>query len=84
MFECNTIMEHSKLKEMTGKEILTFVPCSFDLSIVVGYRQSIDDDGVLEDYSVIYTKFNQIWCIDVPYEEFKYVYNKYINDSKTV
>jgi len=84
MLECKLILENSKIKEMTGQEVITFVPFSIDLDTIIGYRQSIDDDGELEDYCVIYTKFDQAWCIDLSYEEFKYTYKKYKDDSKTV
>ena len=84
MFECNIVMENKKLREMTGQENLIFPPFSFDLSIVTGYRQSVNDEGELEDYTVLYTEFGDVWCIDVSYDEFKHTYKKHEDDNKTV
>jgi len=70
-------MENSKIKEMTGTEVLSFVPFSFNLSTVTAYRQSVDDNGDPEEYSVVYTEIGQVWCIDVPYGEFDYTMNKF-------
>lgn len=84
MLECEIIMENIKLKEMVGKEVLLQVPFSFDLGIITGFRQSVDNDGNVEDYTVIYTKYNETYCIDIMYDEFKYIYKKFQNDNKTV
>ena len=84
MFECNMVMENKELREMTGQENLLFPAFSFNLDIVTAYRQSVSDDGDLEDYTVIYTEFGDTWCIDVPFDEFNYTYKKYIDDNKTV
>jgi hypothetical protein len=84
MFECEIIMENVKLKEMVGKEVLIQVPFSFNLSIITGFRQSVDNEGNIEDYTVIYTNNNESYCIDIHYGEFKYIYKKYQDDNKTV
>ena len=84
MFECNIVMENKRIKEMTGREELSFVPFSFDLSIVTGFRQSLTDEGDLEDYSVVYTEYGDVWCIDVSYDDFKHEIKKLEDDNKTV
>lgn len=84
MFECEIIMENVKLKEMVGSAVLIQVPFSFDLSFITGFRQSVDDEGNVEDYTVIYTTNNESYCINVCYGEFKYIYKKYKDDSKTI
>ena len=72
MFECKLIMENAKIKEMTGTEVLSFVPFTFDLNSVTAYRQSLNDDAEPEEYTVVYTERGEVWCIDVSYDEFSY------------
>jgi hypothetical protein len=82
--ECILIMENQKIKEMTGKENLIEVPFTFEMNSVVSYRQSINDEGYLEDYTVVYTEFGNAYCIDITYGEFNYMHKKFRDDNKTV
>ena len=81
---CNLIMENLKVREMTGKETLIEVPFSFALDVVTSYRQSVDDEGYPEDYTVVYTDMGTSYCIDITYGEFDYMHKKFRNDNKTV
>lgn len=75
--DCNIIMNNIKIKELTGKESIILTPFSFDISMVTAYRQSIDDDSNPEDYTVIYTEYGDVYCIDITYGEFNYMYKKF-------
>jgi hypothetical protein len=82
--ECNLIMENLKVKEMTGKETLIEVPFSFDIGTIEAFRQSVDDEGYPEDYTVVYTDFGASYCIDISYGEFNYMHKKFRDGNKTV
>ncbi len=79
LVETNIIMNNIKIKELTGKESIILTPFSFDISMITAYRQSVDDDSNPEDYTVIYTEYGDVYCIDITYGEFNYMYKKYID-----
>jgi len=68
------ILTNVKSKELTGMEELIFVPAVIDITDVVHFRQSVDDDGNLEPYSYIYTETIGSMCIDIPFSEFKEIF----------
>lgn len=82
--DCKLIMENLKVKEMTGKETLIEVPFSFEIGSVTAYRQSVDDEGYPEDYTVVYTELGSSYCIDITYGEFNYMHKKFRDADKTV
>ena len=82
--DCKIVMTNIKVKELTGRESILFMPFSFDISIITAYRQSVDDDSTPEEYSVIYTEYGDTYCIDISYGEFNYMYKKYIDANKTI
>jgi hypothetical protein len=84
MIDCNIIMENKKIRELTGVESLILVPFSFDIDVIIAYRQSVDDEGNTEDYTVIYTDSGETWCIDIPYSELNKIYKNYKNDDKVI
>jgi hypothetical protein len=79
--DCKIIMTNLKVRELTGQDSIILMPFSFDISMVTAYRQSVDDDSIPEEYSVIYTEYGDTYCIDISYGEFNYIYKKYINDN---
>ena len=81
---CNLIMENQKVKEMTGKETLVEVPFCFDIGTVLAYRQSIDEEGYPEEYTVLYTDLGISYCIDISYGEFNFMHKKFRDGSQTV
>lgn len=86
--DCKIVMTNIKVKELTGQESILFMPFSFDtcfdISMITAYRQSVDDNGNAEDYTVVYTEYGDTYCIDITYGEFNYMYKKYIDDNKTI
>lgn len=79
---CNLIMENQKVKEMTGKETLVEVPFCFDIGTVLAYRQSIDEEGYPEEYTVLYTDLGISYCIDISYGEFNFMHKKFRDKSE--
>ena len=79
--DCKIVMTNIKVKELTGRESILFMPFSFDISMITAYRQSVDDDSTPEEYTVIYTEYGDTYCIDISYGEFNYIYKKYIDDN---
>jgi hypothetical protein len=73
---CNGVLENSRLNEITGSEHLILVPACIDLSYITSIRQSINNDGDLEDYTVLYTDMGTTLCIDTPYAEFLDIFIK--------
>lgn len=59
------------LEELTGKEVLTEVAMSFDVTKVVAFRQSMDDDLEKTNKSIIYLINGESFIIDIPYTELK-------------
>ena len=59
------------LEELTGKEVLTEVAMSFDVTKVVAFRQSMDDDLEKTNKSIIYLINGESFIIDIPYNELK-------------
>ena len=84
MQECNIVMSNLKVKELTGSESIISVHFSFDIDMVTAFRQSVDDDSTPEEYTVIYTEFGDTYCIDITYNEFKYIYKKHLDANKTI
>lgn len=66
----NLVLENSKMKEDLGIEQLHFSKCSFDLDGVIYYRESVDDDGEPEPYTLIIIDPGISICIDIPYDDF--------------
>jgi len=77
MLDCEFVLENAEKAEDLGIEMLITVPGSIDLSEVRHYRQSVDNDGNPEDFTIIYTVSNLTFCIDMTIGEFKYNYKKY-------
>jgi hypothetical protein len=77
-------MTNTKIKELTGQDSILLVPFSFDINIIVAYRQSIDDEGTLETYTVVFTEYGDNYCIDIPYSKFNNTYKTFINADKTI
>jgi len=75
--EFNLVLENSKMKEDLGIEQLHFAKCAFNLHDVIYYRESVDDDGETEPYTLIIIEPGISLCIDTPYEEF----NKFFRDK---
>jgi len=84
IIDCKIVMTNLKVKELTGQESILFMPFSFDISMITAYRQSVDDNGEAEEYTVVYTEYGDTYCIDITYGEFNYMYKKYIDDNKTI
>lgn len=77
LVETKIVMTNLKVKELTGKDSVILMPFSFDISMVTAYRQSVDDEGDAEDFTVIYTEYGDTYCVDITYGEFNYMYKKF-------
>ena len=79
LVETKIVMTNLKVKELTGKDSVILMPFSFDISMVTAYRQSVDNEGNSEDFTVIYTEYGDVYCVDITYGEFNYMYKKFID-----
>jgi hypothetical protein len=77
MLEFNIVLENSRLKEDMGIEVLHFAKCMFNILEVDYYRESFDDEGTVEPYTVIILDKGIQITLDVPYDEFKDIYKKH-------
>lgn len=68
--EYGLVLENSKLKENLGIESLIFAKITVDISSLIAFRESVNDDGQTEPYTVIYLDNGQSFCIEVPYDDF--------------
>lgn len=80
LVEYNLVLENSRLKEDMGIESLHFSKSTFNILDVMYFRESFTDDGELEPYTLLMLEPGIILTIDIPYEEFKTVYKKIINE----
>lgn len=80
LVEYNLVLENTRLKEDIGIESLHFSKSTFDLLDITYFRESFTDDGELEPYTVIVLESGILMTIEVPYEEFKTLYIKKINE----
>lgn len=72
MFKETTIEVYDRvLQEITGKEHLSDVTMSFDVTKVVAFRESMGDDGEKTNKSIIYLVSGESFIIDIPYNELK-------------
>jgi hypothetical protein len=79
LVETKIVMSDLRVKELTGNDSIILMPFSFDISMVTAYRQSIDNEANPEDYTVVYTEYGDVYCIDITYGEFNYMYKKFID-----
>jgi len=82
MVEFRLVLENSRLKEDMGIESLTFSKCSFNILAVEYYRESFDDDGNLEPYTVAILNTGLQLTLDLPYDQFKKIYTKKISNEQ--
>lgn len=68
--EYGLVLENSKLKEDLGIESLIFAKITVDITSLIAFRESVNDDGNTEPYTVIYLDNGQSFCIEVPYDDF--------------
>ena len=71
MVEFGLVLENSRLKEDMGIESLTFSKCCFNILAVDYYRESFDDEGNVEPYTVVILDTGRQLTLDLPYSEFK-------------
>jgi hypothetical protein len=78
MVEFGLVLENSKLKEDMGIESLSFSKCCFNILAVDYYRESFDDEGNVEPYTVVILDTGSQLTLDLPYNDFKkYIEKKY-------
>lgn len=78
MVEFSLVLENSRLKEDMGIESLTFSKCCFNILAVDYYRESFDDEGNVEPYTVVILDTGRQLTLDLPYSEFKkFIQKKY-------
>lgn len=77
MLEFNIVLENSRLKEDIGIEVLHFAKCMINILDVEYYRESFDDEGSIEPYTLIILGTGIQISLDIPYEEFKDIYKKH-------
>jgi len=68
--EYGLVLENMKLKEDLGIESLIFAKITVDITSLVAFRESVNDQGEPEPYTVIYLDNGQSFCIEVSYEDF--------------
>ena len=67
--EFGLVLENSKMKEDMGIEQLIFSRITFDLTTITGFRESMNDMGDIEPYTVIYTDTAH-YCLDISDTDF--------------
>jgi len=78
MVEFGLVLENSRLKEDMGIESLTFSKCCFNILAVDYYRESFDDEGNVEPYTVVILDTGRQLTLDLPYSDFKkFIQKKY-------
>ncbi len=77
----NAIETNSKLSENIGKEILIFLKHRLHLLMVMGYKQSLNDEDEEEPYTVVYLTNGEIICLEVDFDEFDHVFRNYQEKS---
>jgi len=77
MLEFNIVLENSRLKEDIGIEVLHFAKCMINILDVEYYRESFDDEGSVEPYTVIILGTGIQITLDVEYNNFKEIHKKY-------
>ena len=78
MVEFDLVLENSRLKEDMGIESLTFSKCCFNILAVDYYRESFDDEGNVEPYTVVILDTGRQLTLDLPYSDFKkFIQKKY-------
>jgi len=78
MVEFGLVLENSRLKEDMGIESLTFSKCCFNILAVDYYRESFDDEGNVEPYTVVILDTGRQLTLDLPYNDFKkFIQKKY-------
>lgn len=73
--EYNVVLENSKLLEELGIEKLMFAKVTIDLTQVVVFRESLDANGDIEPYTIVYTEQGTSFCIDISYEDFQIMFH---------
>lgn len=68
--EYGLVLENMKLKEDLGIESLIFAKITVDITSLIAFRESVNDQGEPEPYTVIYLDNGQSFCIEVPYDDF--------------
>lgn len=82
MVEFSLVLENSRLKEDMGIESLTFSKCCFNILAVDYYRESFDDEGNVEPYTVVILDTGRQLTLDLPYEQFKKIYTKKMSNEQ--
>lgn len=72
--EFGLVLENSKMKEDMGIEQLIFSRLTFDLTTILGFRESMNDMGELEPYTVVYTDTAH-YCLDISYTDFAIIFH---------
>lgn len=79
--ELTAVLENVKMKEDMGIEQLYRSRLMINITDVEGFRESTDDDGNIEPFVMLYMKDGKVFCIDLPYDDFKILFKKYKNDN---
>jgi|LakMenE01Jun11ns_1017448.scaffolds.fasta_scaffold9879882_4 hypothetical protein len=78
--ELTVILENVKMKEDLGIEELYRLRLTINMLDVEGFRESIDDNGNLEPFVMLYMKDGKLFCIDLSYDNFKILFKKHKYD----
>lgn len=73
--EYNIVLENLKLKEDMGIDALIFAKITVDVAQLVSFRESVNDNGDIENYTVVHTLSGHTFCLDIPYEEFQIMFH---------
>ncbi len=73
--EYGLVLENSKLKEDLGIESLIFTKITVDLTTLIAFRESVNDNGEIEPYTYIYLENGQSFCIEISYDDFLIVFH---------
>jgi predicted amidohydrolase len=77
------VLEALKPKEITGQETLIYTQGRIDFTEIYFYRQSYDEDGVAEPFTVVYLKTGISVCVDMTFSEFDELYTSMFNIENT-
>lgn len=75
--QTTAVLENKKYAEDFGMESLIYAKLVIDLDTIESYRESVDNNGEIEDFTFLETKNGNSYCIDMKFEDFDEIYKEW-------
>ena len=75
--QTTAVLENKKYAQDFGIESLIYAKLVIDLDTIESYRESVDNDGEIEDFTFLETKNGNSYCIDMKFEDFDEIYKEW-------